>query len=564
MNLWRRVVIVVTALVALQISFHCCVAALGRRPYLDAVQLNVYDGKYVYIMTGHHHGRALKYKLDFATSEIIIHTSLVPVGQTFAIVDPEHGEGTESFYFYDTELRLPFRQAPPNDDLFYNNYQGTLGLGRGAPLWRYWRNFTLTQNRLKLGTFDRYAREDPTWLGPQIGLDVSGKTRCTVDGKEYDFEIDTSRLETTVPDHVYRRAAGRGSGSAREIVVALKPKYRNCTAQYIRWGLSARDPAVRGCANEQALTLLTTDATPLDGMMTFGTLEGEVAGTRFRFGKSAMDKIVLFVDYMTNDIVLAPFALSISHIEFLWLICLIVALLLIFWLLGMDGGNAGHGGVNLVLVLSNFFLYAICIVLYINNVVGFEASQFLSSLISDNAVVFIVFIGIFTGAFTVASVYLMFFYRGEKRSWLNAGAAQRLLMLTVVLYNIWLSMVISHQSTIDLLYMLFVLTILCIVSITTTLTILLPHILLHKQNDTEPWAFSILGITLVAFAFLVLIRCNLMPLLDMVVINFKVAIIVLYCFYVIVVPSLYFLILRKNLNNEHRMNDGAATLAKRE
>lgn len=540
---------------------------LSDKPFLSSVRLNVYEGKYIYLITGYP-GNILKYKLDFQSSEILIHTSLA-FSQTVSPIDAVSGEGNDKFYFAEHELRLPFRQAAPTDTLFFNNYKGTLGLGRASPLWRYWGNYTLSRDRLKLGMFDRYASEDPYWLGPQIGFDLEGKTKCQIFGKEYDFAINMGRIETLVPDEVFHEhkktlnaLAGGGGGEKtseqhtpdrEQIHVQLVPKYKNCTEHYAAWGLDAEEWAVKRCENYQTIVLLTGDVEQPDGKMIFSTLKHVIGGTRFELGKSALDDIVIFFNMQTNDILLAPFALNVSHIEFLWIICLLTFLLTILWIIGVDVGSIGDPTAHLLILLANIFLYSISILLFITNWIGFEVNQFLSNLISDDGAVFVILIGIITFSFPLLNIAIIFFNRSR---WSSRPRTQKLLLLNVVFYNMWLSMVESQQTATDLIYMLILSSTIAI--ITTTLTIL---IFLSRNRKSggggegeELWSISFLGIVLIAFSYTVLIRCNLIPMLQMIFVHFKPAIIIIYMVFFIVIPSLYFVTILKILLIEKRLS----------
>ncbi len=132
-------------------------AEAWSRPFLRSADLEIIDGHFVRLQIGNPE-RTYAFYLDLEYNGILmsrVDTEL----QSNSFEQRPHGERSDIFVLGSYALRLPYtigaftleravqlssQQSPV----------GKIGLGPHSPLWRYWGNFSMTSNRIRLGRAD--------------------------------------------------------------------------------------------------------------------------------------------------------------------------------------------------------------------------------------------------------------------------------------------------------------------------------------------------------------------------------------------------------------------------
>ncbi len=131
---------------------------------LPRVDLEVLDSHFVRIPVGNP-PRTYTFILDLSNNGILVsgyHPEVELNSNSYEIVGARR---TDLFDLGPYTLRLPYRFGVHTYDrtVQLSSQQspvGSIGLGEHSPLWRYWGNFSLTSERLRLGEEDAFGGED--------------------------------------------------------------------------------------------------------------------------------------------------------------------------------------------------------------------------------------------------------------------------------------------------------------------------------------------------------------------------------------------------------------------
>lgn len=133
---------------------------------LPRVDLEILDSHFVRIPVGNpQHTYTLI--LDLKSDGILISSSHPEFEIQSNSFDVAGGRRSDLFALGQYTLRLPYKFGLLNYDRTIQLSSqhvpiGSLGLGEHSPLWRYWRNFSLTNEKLRLGETDPFAGNDDT------------------------------------------------------------------------------------------------------------------------------------------------------------------------------------------------------------------------------------------------------------------------------------------------------------------------------------------------------------------------------------------------------------------
>lgn len=131
---------------------------------LPKVDLEVLDRHFVRIPIGSPQ-HTYTFLLDLSSSGIVIssyHPEVELNSNSYELVGTRR---TDLFNIGPYTLRLPYRFGSHSYDRTIQlssqqNPIGSIGLGQHSPFWRYWGNFSLTRERLRLGESDAFGGED--------------------------------------------------------------------------------------------------------------------------------------------------------------------------------------------------------------------------------------------------------------------------------------------------------------------------------------------------------------------------------------------------------------------
>lgn len=138
-------------------------ASAWSRPWLKRTDLEVIDGHFVRIKIGSPE-RTYAFYLDLEHNDIILNRA-DPELQSNSFEVRANGARSDLFMLGNYDLRLPYKIGSFVLERAIQlsstqNPVGKLGLGAHSPLWRYWGNFTLTNNRLRLGHWEGVGDDD--------------------------------------------------------------------------------------------------------------------------------------------------------------------------------------------------------------------------------------------------------------------------------------------------------------------------------------------------------------------------------------------------------------------
>lgn len=99
--------------------------------FLKPMQINIYEGKYIYLIIGNP-GKYVKMKLNFSIDKTILYGDIEQTSQTYSFYDNERKIGSEIFYLNQYRIRLPVVKSIDRalyqtlDDFYYLNRNNSL------------------------------------------------------------------------------------------------------------------------------------------------------------------------------------------------------------------------------------------------------------------------------------------------------------------------------------------------------------------------------------------------------------------------------------------------------
>ncbi len=362
----------------LSISPTRCLLELGREP---PVHLHLIASDFVRITVGNP-GRFYIFRLNLTLSAIHLHRTIETESRTAEVL-PD-GSGSDLFYLGNSAYRLPFHYSASGEServvtmLSTRQSSGTLGLGKNSPLWKYWREFSLTSDRLTLGAFDRYSRLDLENWPPLISY--SAPPDCLVNGEtSYPVDFHFNHLDLYLPHTLYRHVS--------EIHSFTFPARADCDFHYARLGLEDE----RVCEATATLLLKNQNITLVDGIP-YTAIQHSHDG-KIHFGRRFLQDYLLFVDIDTDQILLSQSAFSPAPSDFAALTTTVIFAFFALWLWLVLNRAFPTSELLLYGILAiEVCIYGTCLIAVFVSVFGFQWGRYPALFIQANPWLVVIFV----------------------------------------------------------------------------------------------------------------------------------------------------------------------------
>jgi hypothetical protein len=399
--------------------------------------------------------------------------------------------GTEIFYFDKYRLRLPFEYAPPlNDDVdMPHAYAATLGLGAKSPLWRYWDNMTVSADHITLGKYDYFEQRDYSSRPPPLR-----GARVVINNQSIPLIFDFDSADSRVP---------YGFNNAVVQVNANMP----CSEAYANMGMT-----VERCENSEEISLVHHDLLLPNGIRYAGVRE--TAEQAVVLGRRFLGDCAWFHSHAHGYTLVAPSAFAFSESNLLAACALALSILISTWATIVLAYRYEDEWIFNTMLLLEIYGYLLAGTVMLITVFGLDMSRAISNFLQQTSVPAILLLGylFFSGMFVSASIIMhnvwpaLSFPEISGRHMSNVQRLGRVRNLRIVfclgasVSALWLCFIVHHKNLLDLLYIIFITTLLCVASGILTL-----------KSDFHPKPFAVLQLVQTLFYCLFLFVFNLVP-----------------------------------------------------
>lgn len=357
-----------------------------------SVHLHLIAADYAKLTVGNP-GKVYTFRINLTLSDIHFHRHIETESRT--VESLPDGSGTELIYIGHSAYRLPFHYAAYDasdrvaEMTTATQNVATLGLGKNSPLWKYWRSYSLTKDRLTLGRFDSYARLSLADWPPLISISAPPDFRVN-DDVVYPVSLQFHRFDLELPHGLFVHSG--------EISRLSYHGSEDCSEQYLRLGW---DPSL--CTQQQSLQFYDQSVTLTDGLSYSGVQQSYDG--RIHFGRRFLEDYVLFVDLDSNQLLLTSSIFSWGESDFTALTAsTLFAVHMLVWLplvLLNDGSQV------LGILYAEALSYAVALIALFVNLVGFRWQRFATAFLERDSWLLTGFVVVQTGGFSLAGLWLL-------------------------------------------------------------------------------------------------------------------------------------------------------------
>jgi len=434
-------------------------------------------------------GAKLVFYVNFTHPGVVFHRSLAAISQT--VHTRYDSTGTEIFYIDKYRLRLPFEYAPPlNDDIdMPYAYAATLGLGAKSPMWRYWDNMTVSADHLTLGMYDYFEQRDYSKRPPPLR-----GGHAMIDNRSLPLVFDFDSADSRVP-----------FGFNEDVleVHANMP----CSEAYARMNM-----VVEQCENSEEISLVHHDMLLPNGIRYAGVREtGENAVV---LGRRFLADCAWFHSHAHGYTLVAPSAFAFSESNLLAACALALSVLIATWATIVLAYRYEDEWIFNTMLLLEMFGYLLAGTVMLITVFGLDMSRAITNFLQQTSLPLLWLLAylFLSGTLISASIIMhnvwpaLSFPEIAGRHMNNVRRLGRVRNLRIIFFlgasvsALWLCFIEHHKNLLDLLYIIFLATLLCVSSGILTLKSFFHH---------KPFAVLQLFQTLVYCLFLFVF--NLMP-----------------------------------------------------
>lgn len=506
---------------------HSAVGLLGYGAS-DPVYLHLIASDYVKLRVGNP-GKLYTFRINLTLSDIHFHRRIETESRT--VTSHPDGSGSELIYIGHSVYRLPFHYASFDasdrvaEMTTATQNVATLGLGRNSPLWRHWRSYSLTRDRLVLGELDRFARlSSEDW--PAL-ISISSPPEFLInDQYPYPVSLHFHRFDTELPHELTLQTS--------KITRLAYNGSEDCQTQYERlgWDLSQ-------CAQTQTLQFYDQSITLTDNIVYSGIQHSHDGS--IHFGRRFLEDYVLFVDLDSDQLFLASSIYSWGESDFN---ALAATALFVIWALWstrvLNGTETPTETRFLSIVAMETLAYLIALIALFVALVGFRWDRLLGILLEREPWVILGLLLAQNLAFSGVGLWLLLSRfkfplhkelteRRQQYNWalLEHSLLPRLLLLsTVALSTLWLLVLPEHMDSRDI-----VLSTVCSTAMTLVTLVVSLHLAIKDIDKT--WMLVLLNaahhLFLVFATLLPIHRLFIGPLMDSVM--FCTVYILLLCWF---------------------------------
>lgn len=503
------------------IEGHSLVHCFGQA---SPIRLPLTSGGFVQLLVGYP-GVQLHLQLNFTLNCLELYSPLIQRSQSSTFY--EDGTGEEIFYLNaDVGIWLPYElnQNPQRDShAFFSQGDGSLGLGRYSPLWRFYQNYTLTSKYLYFNTYDRYSQLDPHTRVPVIS--TNHPTYCSLpNGDDCTVVLDPGRMDTYFPRDLYEHPPA--------YVTILSSE---CRHRYRELGVSAV-----GCHNEEVIYF------PYKSLKSVNGIESKVTkvfeGEEIRLGLHyLLSDYSLFFDRAAGLQFFVKSAFSFAVSPFIAFYVLLLAMTLVIW--GMIVVSDEYGtewALNLTLMLE-LYGYLIIGIAWLSTIFGLRWTRLVGNFFGADPKPFLVFVTLILLVCFVGSLCLLKRFNLHildvpyaHRKVENFRIAKEIKFMRLLFFPIaaiitlWLCVVQHHNTLGDVVYLL---------GFTTSNGILVTLLAFNAYvySQTHSWLFYIAVVPIYIFLWVTLV-----PLLEIISIHESAIIIRIgYTAFMVLMPSIW-------------------------
>ena len=358
----------------------------------EPVHLHLLSADYLKLTVGNP-GKVYTFRINLTLSDIHFHRRIETESRT--VESFPDGSGSELIYIGHSVYRLPFHYAAYDasdrvaEMTTATQNVATLGLGKNSPLWKYWRSYTLTKDRLTLGKLDSYARLDLKDWPPLISITNPPDFRIN-DDFVYPVSLQFHRYDLELPHTLIQHA--------NEITRIAYTGSEDCRDQYTRLGW---DPSV--CQQQQTLQFYDQSITLTDGISYAGVQHSHDG--KIHFGRRFLEDYLMFVDLDSDQLLLSSSIFSWSESDFTALTASVLfAVHLIVWLplVLLNDGSATYG-----MLAAESLSYGVSLIAIFVDLVGFRWTRFANAFLERNSWLLAGFVIAQVAGFSLAGLYLV-------------------------------------------------------------------------------------------------------------------------------------------------------------
>lgn len=453
------------------------------------VYLHLIASDYVKLRVGNP-GKLYTFRINLTLSDIHFHRRLETESRTVA--SHPDGYGTELIYIGHSAYRLPFHYASFDasdrvaEMTTATQNVATLGLGANSPIWKYWRSYTLTKDRLTLGELDRYARLHLNdW--PSL-ISINSPPNFTVNDEfSYAVNLKFHRFDLELPHPliIYADQISRLAYNGSE----------DCQTQYLRLGW---DPTQ--CSQIQKLQFYEQSVTLTDNIA-YSAVQQSHDG-RIHIGRRFLEDYVMFVDLNRNQLLLASSIYSHSQSDFAALVGLSLFVTWALWSTRVLNGTEKQTETRYhSIVALETLSYLIALIAMLVMLTGFHWQSMVSILIESEPWLLLSLLLVQNLIFSGVGLWVLlrrftFPIRKELseqrklHDWARLEHSlllRYLLLSSVAVSTLWLLVLPEHLDTRD-----SVMSVVCSTALATLTLVISLHLAIKDPDKT--WALVLLNV----------------------------------------------------------------------
>lgn len=421
-----------------------------------AVRFSVQNGEYIQLCCGEP-CTWKTFRLNRTSSEIWLH-NLAYITASRTYYQSQSGlDDSELFYFNDVNdvirVRLKMRYFPIPPVLVGKtsmSIDGTLGLGHHSELWTIWNNYTLTNKRLELGSYDPYGQRDYRQRPPVLALNQNHQVQLGDGALAYmDFNIATT--DSYVPYGT----------NLTTVFQSMKITSQNCKDMYHQIGMKD----VSKCDDEITIYPDQFQRMTLSNGIEYEAIdytEGDkvVIGTRF------VDDFFWFRSMDANCVILTEDAFFLDYIGATVGSSIMITILVAIWAVIAEAKQDRAIFYEQALMLAGEALcYIIDFMIFIVTFGMLDWTRYLTQFSQCNEDFAVVFIG-FTFLVSLGLYFAQLFQWESSINFVQDFKRTSLFRATFFGTSqglfVWLCIVEQHETTFDRLFVSLIITAVCV------------------------------------------------------------------------------------------------------
>lgn len=439
-------------------------------------------------------GAKLVFYVDYVHPSIVLHRDLSTSSQTvheyFATSGAEIG-GTEIFYLDKYRLRLPFEYGAPlrSDVDMPARYDGTLGLGPRSVVWRYWDNMTVSAEHICFGKYDYFEQRDFSLRPPPLR-----EGRAVIANRSVPLVFDFNAADSRVP---------YGFDQDTVQVHSNMP----CSEAYAHMAMQVDE-----CDNVQEISLVHHDMVLPNGIHYAGVRETEQQVVAL--GRRFLADNAWFHSHHYEYTIVTPSAFRFSESNLLAACALALAVLIATWVTIVLVYRYEDEWIFNTVLLLELYGYLLSGSVMLITIFGLDMPRAITNFLQQTSLPVLLLLGyfFFSGASISLSIIMHNVYPAVSfpelpgRHANNVRRLGRVRNLRIVYFlgsatsALWLCFIEHHKNLLDMLYIIFLVTLLCVSSGIITL-----KSFFHRKPFAFLQLFQTLAYCLFLFAF------NLIP-----------------------------------------------------